>query len=710
MDGVAPAPGLSGDRPALTGMPAPAPVPMPEQNLASFDPATRRAFLNPASRSRRWKRFVAFGSAGLLTAFGGWQMALTLFAGPVTPLTVLVLALFTMNFAWISLAFVNAVIGTAIALFGRSRPPAPIATPLTGRTAVLMPVYNEAPERTFSAMEAMARGVAACGHGQTFDWFILSDTTDARIALTEYSAFAALRERLLPATRAFYRRRRFNTQRKAGNIADFCRRWSGAYDYLIVLDADSLMEPRAIIELAQRMEADPDAGIIQTVPGLINARTALGRLQQFANRVYGPVLGAGIAWWAQGEGNYWGHNAIIRRRAFTEAAGLPTLPGAPPLGGHILSHDFVEAALIRRAGYTVRIAADIGGSYEEGPTSLIDLAARDRRWCQGNLQHARIIGAKGLHWVSRFPLVNGIVSYLASPLWLLMIAAGLALSLQVQFQTPDYFTDDGLPVLPVFDPQRALLVLAVTAVVLFGPKLMGFLALLADDESRRGAGVLFETIASALAAPVAMLMQTRMVASILLGHDSGWKPQRRDDGRVRFADLVRFHGWHVACGLLLGGLAWAVSTAALAWLAPAVTGMVLAVPISGLGGSARFGGGIRRLGLLRTPQESTRPPIARTALAVRRPHRLAVAATPDFAGAMADHGHRQGLIAIVDRMEGRQRGQVHPVEATATLKIAEARTLAEAISYLGPEECALVLATPALLERLGALPQTPAAA
>ena len=719
MDGIALTPSAGVLAPRIQpGMPSPAPAPMPAQRLDVFDRGSRRSFLNPASRSRNLRRLFTFATTGALSAFGSYQMALTLFAGAVTPLTVLVLTLFTLSFAWISLAFVNAAIGTIVAMRLRRAPAAADGTPIAGRTAVLMPVYNEQPERTFSALEAMARGVTALGHARAFDWFVLSDTTDARIALAEYSAFVALRDRLAPASRAYYRRRRLNTQRKAGNIADFCRRWGGAYDYLLVLDADSLMEPRAIVELARRMGADPDAGIIQTVPGLINARTALGRLQQFANRVYGPILAHGIAWWTQGEGNYWGHNAILRRRAFTEAAGLPVLSGAPPFGGHILSHDFVEAALIRRAGYTVRIAADIGGSYEEGPTSLIDMAARDRRWCQGNLQHARIIGAKGLHWVSRFHLLNGIISYVASPLWLLMILAGLGLSLELQYAPPDYFSANGFPVLPVFDSQRALLVLALTGFVLFSPKLMGLAAILSDRASRRSSGgatrlvlgVLFETIASALAAPVAMLMQSRMVLSIVLGRDAGWKPQRRDDGRVPLRDLWRFHGWHVGCGLLLAGLSWAVSTAALAWLASAIVGMVLALLVSALGGSVSFGATIRRLGLLGTPQETIRPAIAHTALAKRRPNRIAVAATPELADLVADINRRQTLLAIIARAEGRRRGDIDPVQATATVKIAEARTLDEAVSYLTPEERAAVLASPDLVERLGALSGTQTAA
>jgi membrane glycosyltransferase len=689
---------------------------MPAQSFDTFDRRSARKFVRAASVSRVWRRLVVFGLAAALAAFGGFEMAETLSAGAVTPLTLLVLALFSLNFAWIAFAFVNALIGTVITIgriFRRKTPPNRV--PLAGRTAMLMPIYNERPDRTFAAIEAMARGVSKLGQSASFDWFILSDTTDASVALAEESAYLSLRQRVATGTHLYYRRRRRNTHRKAGNIADFCRRWGGAYDYLLVLDADSLMEADTIVELAHRMEADPDAGIIQTVPRLINARTVLGRLQQFANRVYGPALASGLAWWCQSEGNYWGHNAIIRRRAFTESAGLPLLSGPPPFGGHILSHDFVEAALIRRAGWSVRIADDLGGSYEEGPTSLIDLATRDRRWCQGNLQHARVLTARGLNWVSRFHLANGIASYVTSLLWFMLIVAGLALSLQVQFIRPEYFVDagqgQGLPVFPAVDPSRALAVLALTGAVLFGPKIMGILALALDRDARSGAGglillltsALFETLLSALIAPVAMLIQSRMIVSILAGHDAGWKPQRRGDGGIPLADLLRFHGWHIAAGLVIGSLAYAISTAALAWLLPAVAGMVLALPVSALTASAAFGMEVRRYGLLRTPQEAVRPSIGRTALAVRRLNEKAVADTPDFPGLIRDAGRRRSHLALVDRIGERRRGEVDPVEATAMAKINQARTLDEAVSYLGPEERAITLASPDLVERLGAL-------
>ena len=251
-----------------------------------------------------------------------------------------------------------------------------------------MLIYNEAPARVFAAIQAICEDVRATGLGDAFDYFFLSDTTNPDLWVAEERALLALRERL-PGERFYYRHRRKNVARKAGNIGDFVMRWGAAYPQMLVLDADSVMSGETVVRLAAAMEDDPDAGMIQSLPLIINRNTFYARLQQFAARIAGPVLACGLAAWMGRDGNYWGHNAIIRTRAFADHCGLPNLPGKPPFGGHILSHDFVEAALIRRAGWAVYMLPTLGGSFEESPPSLIDLAARDRRWCQGNLQHSR---------------------------------------------------------------------------------------------------------------------------------------------------------------------------------------------------------------------------------------------------------------------------------------------------------------------------------
>ena len=272
-----------------------------------------------------------------------------------------------------------------------------------------------------------------------FDLFILSDTTDPDVWVAEEAAFLALRDRTGDDGRIFYRRRAENTERKAGNIADWVRRFGGAYRQFLILDADSVMTGDAVIRLAGMLERHPDVGLVQTLPVIVGGETLFARMQQFAGRLYGPLIAHGIAWWHGADGNYWGHNAMIRTEAFAAAAGLPTLEGRKPFGGHIMSHDFVEAALLRRAGWAVHMVPGLPGSYEESPPSLADVAVRDRRWCQGNLQHIGVVAARGLHPISRLHLLMGIGSYVTAPMWLVFLVLGILISLQARFILPEYF-------------------------------------------------------------------------------------------------------------------------------------------------------------------------------------------------------------------------------------------------------------------------------
>ena len=309
------------------------------------------------------------------------------------------------------------------------------------------------------------------------------------------------------------------------------------------------------------MAGSPAAGLIQSLPIIVGGKTLFARAQQFAGRVYGPMIAHGIAWWHGAEGNYWGHNAMIRTAAFAAAAGLPTLPGRKPFGGHVLSHDFVEAALIRRAGWAIHMLPGLRGSYEESPPSLSDVAIRDRRWCQGNLQHAAIVFSRGFHWVSRMHLLMGIGSYVTAPLWLLFLVIGILISVQSRFVLPDYFPAGPslFPVWPVIDPVRSMWVFIGTMAMLLGPKLLAWFALMLHRDDRTGCGgvvrsflsVLVESVLAGLLAPVAMLFQSVSVATILAGRDSGWQPQQREVGRVPFADTLRQYAPHTLVGLAL---------------------------------------------------------------------------------------------------------------------------------------------------------------
>ena len=681
---------------AVPGMPPVAPADMPEQSLSRFSRRDVRTPVNPQGlHSPAWRRWLVLGSAVALSCWGIYEMYSVLALGELIFVENLVLVLFALTFSWITIAFTGSIIGF-FKVIAQRHSVEEDSVALTKRTAVLMPTYNEQPGRIFSAIETMAKAIAKQGETAAFDWFVLSDTTDVNIAVAEEVALQTLRRRLGGEVNVYYRRRVKNEAKKAGNVADFCKRWGSAYDHLLVLDADSLMSAETMITLARRMEADPDSGLIQTIPQLINGTTLMARIQQFATRIYGPVVGSGLAWWTATEGNFWGHNAIIRTEAFMSAAGLPHLRGKPPFGGHILSHDFVEAALIRRAGWSVVIASDLGGSYEESPPSIIDLAVRDRRWCQGNLQHSRVIGGSGLHWVSRSHLATGIMSYLSSPLWLLAILAGMALALQAQYIRPEYFTDEYslFPTWPVIDAARALMLFLFTMGILFAPKVLGVLAFLIDSKQRKRAGGTFrvlisfivEIFLSALVAPIMMLIHSGAVVSILLGKDAGWNPQRRDDGSLPLKDLIYRHRWHMVTGVILTAFAALNSVALLAWLAPAVAGLLLAVPVSIITSSWSMGEKAKRWGILRTPEEGVEPAIYTAFAQTLKVYEMDAEQCPDFVSFVVSPYWSKLHRLMLDESPERARGSMDSIEALAAMKISEAESVSEAIGFMTAKE------------------------
>lgn len=691
-------------------------VEMPAQSLRSCWPTVPERRPRALSRSRlTMRRLVVLGGGAVIAAWAINQMRLVLDVRGLTVVEVVVLGLFAINTIWIAVPAMAALVGGVRLLLRRRRRREDARESLRTRTVLLVPLYNEDVARVGAWLEATAREIIARGHGPAFDIFLLSDSNDGDIALAEAEVVWTLRRRLGDAMAVYYRRRLRNTAHKAGNVREFCERWGRAYDHMVVLDADSLMEARTLIELARRMERDPEAGLIQTVPFLVGGTSLLARTQQFASRVYGPPLAAGMAWWTGTEGNFWGHNAIIRTRAFIESAGLPELPGRPPLGGPILSHDFVEAALLRRAGWSVRVADDLGGSYEACPETLIDLSLRERRWCQGNLQHGRVLLAKGLHWVSRIHLLTGILAFVSSPLWLLFLLATLALGVQNEFAKPEYFTRGYtlFPVWPQIDAARALRLFYLTLVILLAPKAIGLLCFMTGSRRVRGSGgllrlllsVVVELVLSALLAPIVMLIHCGFIASILAGRDGGWRPQRRGDQRVPWTQIAFRHRWHVVMGVLLAVAAHSVSWQMLAWLSPAVLGMVAAVPLSLVSGEARVGAWAKQRGLLRTPEERWPPAIWEASQAAYPVYRDAVREAPDLAAVVSDARRLRRQLAINDRPLPRASEPILAVEASAVLKVIAASSLEEATERLTSQERAFVAADAELLLRLSRMPR-----
>src|SRR4029078_231297 len=442
------------------------------------------------------------------------------------------------------------------------------------------------------ASESVARELKTLGKTKNCYVFVLSDTRGEAQGAREAAVYHALGENLAEVLPVYYRRRRENTARKSVNIADWIERFGAGYQSFVILDGDSVMSGATLVSLAIAIDADPKAGLIKTVPRLVGGETLLQRLQQFACNTYGPAVAAGLAFWHRDQGNYWGHNAIIRTLAFASAAGLPTLPGRAPFGGDIQSHDFVEAVLLARADWGVHMVPTIEGSYEGQPPTLPDVVARDRRWAQGNLQHLGIVFSSGITTMGRLHLLMGATSYLMSLVWASSLAVCVVRALQGQQMIPSYFIDEKtlFPVWPVTDPGAALRLFFATMLVVLMPKFLGVALEIKRARHARETlgtaravlGVLTETFFSILLSPILMVTQTAAVFQVLFGLDSGWRPQSRDGAGIRFMDALRYHRWHILVGVLMAVACYEASALVLAWMSPVIVGLVLAAPLTWL--------------------------------------------------------------------------------------------------------------------------------
>ncbi len=584
------------------------------------------------------RRTAVLGLSLLTTFLGAREMHRLLGVKGHTALELLLVAVFTLCFGWIALSFWTAVAGF-LQLAVRERLPglrwpteAQEAEPLSCRTAVVMPVHNEDPTTVFAHLQAVYESLAATGQLAAFDFYVLSDSTRPEAWVAEELAWAQLCQRVQGQGRVFYRRRADNTGKKAGNLADFCERWGRRYDFMVVLDADSLMAGDTLVRMARLMALNPRAGILQVPPQNVGRTTLYARLQQFAGSLYGPVVAVGAAAWQLGESNYWGHNAILRMSAFMEHCGLPVLPGREPFGGHILRPDFVEAALMRRAGYTVWLLPELGGSYEQPPPHLLAYAQRDRRWCQGNLQHLGLVLAGGLHPFSRLHFAMGVMSYVASPLWALLLLTGMGAALQDRFVEPSYFLPERtlFPVWPSLDVQAALRLWGYSMALLLVPKVLGLLLALADGTRARQMGgrirlvmsALLETLVSILLAPAMMLFQSHFVLGTLLGYRVSWSSQQRDDAALPWPEAARRHAVHTLVGLALAVALAALSEELLIWSLPVVGGLLLSIPLSVWTARASLGRLAARAGLFLIPEESAPPPVLARAQALAEDPRL----------------------------------------------------------------------------------------
>jgi membrane glycosyltransferase len=551
------------------------------------------------------------------------------------------IAIFAILNGMLVLGSFHAVFGAIDMVLGRKRSVriSKIADGLTGplalRHAVVMPVYNEDSIKTCARIEAIYRSIEATGNLESFDFFIISDTRDLDLWVMEETAWTNLCRRLGGFGRIYYRRRKTNENRKAGNIGDFVRTWGGNYESMLVLDADSLMDGADIVKMTRVMEAYPRLGILQTPPRLIRGVSVFTRLQQFAMRLYGPLFIRGLNFWQLSGGSYWGHNALIRIKPFSEFCELPALPGREPFGGRILSHDFVEAALMVTEGWEVWLAWDIEGTYEEAPPTLVDHLIRDRRWCQGNLQHMWLIFARKLPFSVRMHLFMGIMAYLGSPIWFLFLALGTWVAWersdsnlsQLPFENyaSRWFHINGIE-------QSIILTLAIFA-LLFIPKILAVIGGILTSSIRRSfgggfriiIGSLFETLVSMLLAPSIMAAHTMMVLSIILGRAVGWGNQNRETDGTSWGDAIRFHSFQTLLGITWTGVAvWIgylphykydkpVNYSFAAWMSPILLGLLLSAPVSVWTSRSRYGQALARRKILSIPEEINPPGVIQLA-------------------------------------------------------------------------------------------------
>ena len=547
-----------------------------------------------AAKQRRQSFFAVIA---LLTGLASFWLGVNLPNGLPLIWKILVTVPFAVLFFWLALGFVTALAGWWVLRRGdRYRIASAPGTPLpelctVDTTAILLPIYNEDIAYVYAGLKSIYQSLERSGNLQHFEFYILSDSDDASNWLREEAAWSALCRDLGQTTRIHYRRRKHRTKKKSGNVMDFCRRWGRRHPYMVVLDADSLITGDALVRMVDAMDRNPRVGLVQAPLYTIGLDTLYARGQQFVNRLYGPIFFAGLHFWWLGESQYWGHNVIIRTQAFMAHCHLPKLKEGGSLGGEILSHDFVEAALLNRAGWETWLAYDLEGSFERPPPTLTDALKRDRRWCQGNLQHWMIIWSHGISNLHRFLLLGGIMSYLSSLIWLGWL---LILTVIAVFYPK-------LSLIPLTAGNTALLVM--TLILLFFYKSFG-VALSArranvahfGGKTTLTASILTETFLSMLTAPVRMMYYSKFVVEILRGKRAVWGTQQRTGGGLQWMDAIREFGWVSLTGFGWGLLLLILNPMAFWWMSPVLAGLLLAVP----------------LGMLTSVQTSLENPLFRT--------------------------------------------------------------------------------------------------
>ena len=555
---------------------------------------SEETFLTAGNQSKNRRGIIFFGLVLITTLAVSYLTGSVLSSGGITPLEVLILVLFSLTFCWISISFWNAVIGSILILFRIDDTELhnikkPIGGPgsLNSKTALIMLARNENPEQTLDCLRSTLQSLIETDQYACFDAYLLSDSDDKNLCITEEILCENLSQSMPKGINLYYRNRKDNTGHKAGNIRDFCQRWGKNYEFMVILDSDSIMEGKTLIELSSLMELNPTAGLIQTVPQPINQKTLFGRILQFSSGLYGPVVSWGQTFWYSNSSNYWGHNAIVRTSAFTDSCGLPNLPGEPPFGGEILSHDFVEASLLKRAGWDLFMLPHIKGSYEMVPEDMFSYVKRERRWAQGSLQHLRLLGSKNLHFMNRIHFLMGAMGYLSSVLWISLLISSTIYILSLETGTSFFFL---APFLPLSDfsensSKYMLSPLLITGYVLFLPKFLSFMV--ATIQYHKGfreilliaLSTIAETIFAILLAPILMFYHTAFILGFLSGGKINWNPSHEREMAVSWKSAFTNTAFiTISCIVWVTPILW-YSPSFFLWMLPVFIGPALANPI-----------------------------------------------------------------------------------------------------------------------------------
>jgi membrane glycosyltransferase len=565
--------------------------------LQSIDELTRR-------------RQIVFALNAVTYAAMLWVAARVLGTGGWTWVDVVLFACFALGTPWTVLGFCNALIGLWLLHLRKDAlvQVAPYALagdqarPIRIKTAVFMTLRNEDPGRAILRLKTVKASIDATGEGATFSYFVLSDTNNPALAAAEEKAIEAWQATDPDRVRIVYRRRAENKAFKAGNVHDFCERWGRDFTLMLPLDADSLMAGPEIVRMVRMMQAHPKIGILQSLVVGMPSASGFARIFQFGMRHGMRSYTMGQAWWVGDCGPFWGHNALVRIKPFHEQCGLPILPGKPPLGGHVLSHDQVEATLMRRAGYEVRVLPEERGSWEENPPTMLEFAQRDVRWCQGNMQYTKLLGLPGLYPMSRFQLLWAILMFAGIPAWTLMIALLPAAAYQSR----------GIPDFPV----NLAIGLYITFFTMYlMPKIAGLLdaMLTRGGVARYGGwlrfitGAAIELVFSFLQGAVSTIRTSIFMIGLLFGKSVVWGGQSRDAQRLSWEAAAWVLWPQTLFGILVCGALLAIAPAVFWWSLPLTAGYLLAIPFAVLTADPRFGKALQWLGVCGIPEDFDTP-------------------------------------------------------------------------------------------------------